>query len=67
MEDELKKLADEVVILEKPSSFYSVGQGYEDFDNLSDEQTTGFIDQWNNEILKKFPEIKTKFRSASNY
>ncbi|MFZ6014341.1 MAG: phosphoribosyltransferase family protein, partial [Bacteroidota bacterium] len=46
MEFELRKLVDDVLILEKPTSFYAVGQGYRHFENLSDEETMAFVDAW---------------------
>jgi len=52
MENILKKQVDGVVILEKPVQFYAVGQGYRHFENLSDEQTTAFIQAWENDRLQ---------------
>lgn len=49
----LRKMVDEVIILEKPEFFYAVGQGYRDFDDLSDEETVAFVDNWELERLKK--------------
>jgi len=40
---EINTLADEVVIVEKPGDFYAVGQVYEDFHHLSDEEVIGLI------------------------
>lgn len=53
MEHMLRKMVDEVIILEKPEFFYAVGQGYRDFDDLTDEETVAFIDNWELERLKK--------------
>jgi putative phosphoribosyl transferase len=49
----LIKMVDEVIILEKPEFFYAVGQGYQDFDDLSDEETVAFIDNWELERMKR--------------
>lgn len=46
MDYELRKLVDDVVILEKPAFFYAVGQGYEHFSDMSDADTLRFIDEW---------------------
>ncbi len=40
---ELQNLADEVICLVTPSPFYAVGQGYEDFSQVSDEE----VRPWN--------------------
>ena len=45
----LKEMVDEVVILETPSFFRSVSQGYENFNNLSDEEALLFIQTWEKE------------------
>jgi len=42
----LLKMVDEVVILETPLFYCSVSQGYEDFNNLSDEEALLFIEAW---------------------
>ncbi len=52
MEFRLRKMVDEVIILEKPVFFYSVGQGYEYFDNLTDEEAISFTKKWDYERLK---------------
>ncbi|GCC50362.1 phosphoribosyltransferase [Chryseotalea sanaruensis] len=54
MEAEISKLVDEVIILEKPFSFYAVGQGYKHFQNMSDEETLSYIDAWESRSIKKF-------------
>lgn len=43
---EINDLADEVVIAEQPSEFYAVGQVYEDFHHLSDEEVIGLLDDF---------------------
>jgi predicted phosphoribosyltransferase len=45
----LRKMTDDVVILETPQWYSSVSQGYEDFCNLTDEEALLFIDKWNRE------------------
>lgn len=50
MEYELRKIADEVTILEKPTFFHAVGQGYRHFENLSDSETIAFVDAWENRL-----------------
>lgn len=43
---EINDLADEVVIVEKPGMFYAVGQVYEDFHHLSDEEVIRLLDDF---------------------
>lgn len=43
--EKLKKIADDVVVLETPTNFFAIGQFYERFDQLSDEEVL--------EILRK--------------
>lgn len=50
MMTQLRKVADEVVILEKPEYFYAVGQAYKHFENLTDEETQRFVEIWNNRL-----------------
>lgn len=40
---ELLKEADSIIVLETPEPFYAVGQFYEDFTNLTDEQVMKFL------------------------
>ena len=49
MEEVLRKMVDEVVILLKPDHFQAVSQGYEFFTNLSDEETLAFVKKWEKE------------------
>jgi putative phosphoribosyl transferase len=49
MKHHLQGQADDVVILETPPFFYAVGQGYENFENLTDDQTAAFIESWGKE------------------
>jgi len=46
-------MVDEEFILEKPSFFYAVGQGYHCFNDLSDEDTSDFIEKWGQERKKR--------------
>lgn len=46
MDTILRSKVDDVIILEKPSMYSAVSQGYEDFSNLSDEEALAFLDQW---------------------
>lgn len=41
--EEIKKLADRVIYLEAPEMFFSVGQFYENFEQLSDEQVVNIL------------------------
>lgn len=52
MKYQLDKLVDDVVILETPPQFYAVGQAYEDFQNLTDDETVGFIKKWEVEYAR---------------
>ena len=45
----LRRHADEVICLETPTNFYAIGQFYERFDQLTDEET--------NSILRKSREV----------
>ena len=49
MEKILQEMVDEVVILETLSFYSAVSQGYENFDNLSDEDALSFIETWEKE------------------
>ena len=40
---EINDLADEVVIAEKPEAFYAVGQVYDDFHHMTDEEVVGLL------------------------
>ncbi len=42
--DELQELADEVVCLKTPSSFMGVGQFYDRFDQISDEEAMAYLE-----------------------
>ncbi|HVB35260.1 MAG TPA: phosphoribosyltransferase [Patescibacteria group bacterium] len=39
----LRSLADELVVLEEPDSFYAIGQFYLDFEPVSDQEVTGLL------------------------
>ena len=49
MEEILRQMADEVVILEKPDHFQAVSQVYHSFGNLTDEETVAFMEKWQEE------------------
>ena len=49
MDTLLRSKVDDVIILEKPSFYSAVSQGYEDFSNLTDEEALAFLDQWEKE------------------
>ena len=42
---ELQRKADEVVVLEAPPEFYAVGQAYDSFDQVSDEEVISILDR----------------------
>lgn len=46
---ELRKEADEVVVLEEPEEFYAVGEFYGTFENLSDQEARAFLERWERE------------------
>lgn len=43
---EIRKLADEVVIVEIPSFFYAVAQVYENWYDVPDEEVVEIMDRW---------------------
>jgi predicted phosphoribosyltransferase len=45
----LRKMVDEVVILESPQPYTAVSQGYENFQNLTDDEALAFINRWEKE------------------
>ena len=47
--DKLGKVADEVVILEKPDFYHAVSQAYYSFGNLSDTEALEFLETWEKE------------------
>ena len=47
----LSNEVDDVIILEMPSFYTSVSQGYEDFYNLTDHEALAFVDKWEKEHL----------------
>ena len=49
----LRAAVDDVVILEKPPFYSAVSQGYEDFENLTDEEALAFMDKWEHEFSSK--------------
>jgi predicted phosphoribosyltransferase len=46
---QLKKLADEVVILETPDFFHAVSQIYESFPTVTDDEALGYLEKWKKE------------------
>lgn len=55
MEGILRNMVDEVVILETPTLYSAVSQGYENFYNLTDEEALAFMDKWE----KEHPVLQT--------
>jgi putative phosphoribosyl transferase len=49
---EINDLADEVVIAEQPADFFAVGQVYEDFHHVSDEEVIGLLKERERHIKK---------------
>jgi predicted phosphoribosyltransferase len=47
--EELKKLADEVVILETPVFFQAVSQAYDSFPTVTDDEALQLLEKWKNE------------------
>lgn len=48
---DINSLADEVVIVEQPENFYAVGQVYEDFHHLSDEEVVSLLEDFEREFI----------------
>jgi predicted phosphoribosyltransferase len=46
---DINTLADEIVIAEQPEHFYAVGQVYEDFHHLSDEEVISVLEDFEKE------------------
>jgi len=53
---EIDTLADEVIIVERPEEFYAVGQVYEDFHHLSDEEVVSLLEDFEKNPPKKQPQ-----------
>jgi putative phosphoribosyl transferase len=49
MESELRTMVDDVVILETPEFYSAVSQGYDNFENLTDEEALAFTIKWDKE------------------
>lgn len=45
---EIHSLADEVVIVDQPGEFYAVGQAYDDFHSLGDEEVISLLEDFEN-------------------
>lgn len=58
--DELKKMVDEVVILETPDFFYAVSQAYESFSTITDDEALALLEKWKREksARSKQPELQ---------
>lgn len=50
--EELAKVADEVVILEKPPYFRAVAQSYENWYDVPDEEVLGFLEKGQNFLMR---------------
>lgn len=50
--DVLSEAADEVIALLIPEQFFGVGEFYEDFAQVSDEEVLYYLNKWKKEILK---------------
>jgi predicted phosphoribosyltransferase len=50
---ELDSLADEVVIAEQPEHFFAVGQVYEDFHHLSDEEVISVLEDFKKDKINR--------------
>lgn len=48
---EMTSLADEIIVVTQPEDFYAVGQVYNDFHSLSDEEVTNLLDDFSNQRL----------------
>lgn len=54
--NELKKFADEVIILETPVFFQGVSQVYESFPTVTDDEALEFLEKWKkNNLARKIP------------
>lgn len=58
---EIGELADLVVCLHSAERFYGVGAFYDDFHQLTDEETVGLLRQSWTESLATFPDLQTGF------
>jgi putative phosphoribosyl transferase len=50
---EIDSLADEVIIVERPDEFYAVGQVYDDFHHLSDEEVLSLLEDFEKKPPRK--------------
>lgn len=48
--DELKELADDIVIFQQPNAFYAVGQVYQDFHQLTDHEVNAILEDYNRSL-----------------
>jgi putative phosphoribosyl transferase len=49
--DKLSKAADEVICLATPEPFYAVGEFYEEFEQVGDEEVKGILDETNSKQI----------------
>lgn len=57
---ELKKEADEVVIMETPDFYHAVSQVYESFQTVTDDEALELLEKWKKEkyVQKKEPDVQ---------
>jgi len=48
--DDLKELADDVVIFQQPNAFHAVGQVYQDFHQLTDQEVNAILEDYNQSL-----------------
>lgn len=53
MEAALRSMVHDVVILETPVFYGAVSEGYENFQNLTDQEAAAFMDDWEKELSVK--------------
>lgn len=60
--DQLKKMVDEVVILETPDFFHAVSQAYESFFTVTDDEALELLEKWKKEksALSKQSELQKR-------
>ena len=55
----LKRVADEVIILDTPENFYSVSDGYMNYPNISDEEALAFVKRYEEECAGSDSPVET--------
>jgi predicted phosphoribosyltransferase len=48
----LSEVADELVVVLIPEEFYGVGDFYENFEQVTDDEVMYYLDKWRREVLK---------------